>query len=287
MHLRTLVCFSILITGAASATETLRLDGSMTVAVAVKEAAPALRALLDVDFKGRPQGGSTAGIESVGEGQADLAMSSRPLKSEDRSRFPSKDLHECLIGYQALVIAVPRDVWDGGVRAISREQLLKIYEGDVKNWKEIGGADGEIKFFNPPRDDGTWDFFATWLYGDVRHAPLGKSFERVRSGQDTRNAVEFFSGAISVTTPNWVDNKRVFSLGIIQDDGKIVEPTTANIRSGAYPITRPLYLISGNRPAGLIKKVLDFMTSAEGQECIKKAEFITIGEAPSDQPKTR
>ncbi|MEO8353263.1 MAG: substrate-binding domain-containing protein [Chthoniobacteraceae bacterium] len=287
MHLRILVCFLILNIGMTPAVETLRLDGSMTVAVAVKEAAPALRTRFDVDFKGSPRGGSTAGIDSVGDGQADLAMSSRALTPQDRSRFPSKDLHECLIGYQALLIAVPLDVWQGGVRAISRQQFLKIYEGKVTNWKEIGGPNGEIKFFNPPRDDGTWDFFATWLYGDVRHAPLGKGFERVRSGRDTRNAVEFFSGAISVTTPNWVDNKRVFPLGIIQDDGKIVEPTTENIRSGAYPIMRPLYLVSGNRPAGLIKKVLDFMTSPEGQEFIKKAEFITISDSAADKSTTR
>lgn len=256
----------------------------MTVAVAIKEAAPALRERLGVDFTGRPRGGSTAGIDSVGDEQADLAMSSRPLTPHDRSRFPAKDLHETLIGYQSLVIAVPLDVWEGGIRAISRKQLLKIYEGAVKNWKEIGGPDAEIKFFNPPRDDGTWDFFATWLYGDVRHAPLGKKFERVRSGQDTRNAVEFFSGAISVTTPNWVDNKRVFALSIIQDDGETIEPTTDNVRSGKYPIMRPLYLIAGNRPVGVIKKVLDFMTSAEGQEFVKKAEFISIADIPADAP---
>ncbi|MEO8351688.1 MAG: hypothetical protein ABI680_08150 [Chthoniobacteraceae bacterium] len=75
--------------------------------------------------------------------------------------------------------------------------------------------------------------------------------------------------------------------GRIARRGLIGGAATENIRSGVYPIMRPLHLISGNRPAGLIKKVLDFMTSAEGQECIKKAEFITIADSPSAQPTTR
>lgn len=278
MQLRLLLCLAMFAGAPARATETVRLQGSNTVAEAFKEAAPALKERFDIELKGDSKGGSTVGIYTVASGLAEIAMASRAITPQDRSRFPEKFLHERLIGYQALIVAVPLDVWESGVHALSQKQLLSIYEKKATNWKDFGGADREIRFFNPPRSDGTWEFFTQWLYGDVRHAPLGKSFERVNPGRDTRDAVEFFSGAISVTTRRWVDGKRVFALGLAGEDGEIIEPTEENIRSGVYPIARPLYLITGDRPVGILKKIIDFMSSTEGQEFVKKAEFIGIAD---------
>ncbi len=66
---------------------------------------------------------------------------------------------------------VAKDVWDGGVKALSKEQIRDIYEGRITNWKDAGGKDQRIVFFNKEPGRGTWEVFAHWVYGDPKKAP--------------------------------------------------------------------------------------------------------------------
>ena len=88
----------------------------------------------------------------------------------------------------------------------------------------------------------------------------------------------FNAGSISVASPRWVDGKTVFALAIKDEHGTAIEPTTENMQTQKYPFTRGLYLVSGDRPTGDIKLLMNFMLSPEGQAFVKKAEFIGLAD---------
>lgn len=258
--------------------ETLRAHGSSVVALAMTAAAPALKSEFGIEVKIYPDGGSTVGIQAVGSGSADLAMTTRALTGEDRSGFPAKRFHEFLIGVQAVTLIVGAELWEGGVRSLTPEQAQSIYERRAANWMELGGPDQKLKFFNPTRGQGIWELFATWAYGDIRKTPLPKGLDLVSSGREARNSVQFATGSVSLATPRWVDRRTIFALSVPDATGAPVEPTTENIRSRRYPLTRPLYLVTGDRPVGAVKKLIDFMLSPRGQQAVMKAEHVPIGE---------
>ena len=57
-----------------------------------------------------------------------------------------------------------------------------------------------------------------------------------------------------------------------------VEPKTDNVVSGAYTISRPLFLYTNGEPQGLVKKFVDFALSKEGQEIVLATDFVPVNE---------
>ena len=123
------------------------------------------------------------------------------------------------VGEDAVALIVSPDVWQGGVRALSRAQMKEIYEGRVTNWKDVGGPDRRIVFFNKEPGRGTWEVFAHWLYGDAKKAPP-VSFREVGANEEARNKVGSTRGAISQLSASWADGKTVFALGLKDDAGR-------------------------------------------------------------------
>ena len=162
-----------------------------------------------------------------------------------------------------MALIVSPDVWEGGVRALSRGQMRDIYEGRVTNWKDVGGPDRRIVFFNKEPGRGTWEVFAHWLYGDPKKAPQ-VSFREVGANEEARNKVASTRGAMSQLSASWADGKAVFALALKDDAGAAVEPTNANIKAGRYPMSRPLFLITNGPPQGDAKAFVDFVLEPPG-----------------------
>jgi phosphate transport system substrate-binding protein len=256
---------------------TVRVNGSTTVNPVVSEAAEALRAEAGLQITVDTQGGSSGGIAALGEGRVEVAMSSKPLAEDDRARYPGVAFHPTRIGSDAVALAVSRDVWEGGVRALTRNQVQALYEGRVRNWKEVGGPDQRVAFFNKEPGRGTWEVFAHWLYGDAKKAPL-VSHPEVGANEEARSKVGGSRGAISQLSASWADGVKVFALGIRGDDGAVTLPSAAAIASGAYPLARPLFVITDGAPAGNVKTLVDFLLGARGQALVGKHGYLTLGE---------
>jgi phosphate transport system substrate-binding protein len=55
-----------------------------------------------------------------------------------------------------------------------------------------------------------------------------------------------------------------------------VEPEPANVSSGAYPLRRPIVLVTKNPPAPLAKAFIDFMLEKDGQKIVLEEEFVPL-----------
>ncbi len=269
------VLLTTVLASSAASPATLKINGSTTVNLPVAEAAEILRAEDGMDIQMDTQGGSAGGISALGDGLVQVGMSSKHLSDADRARYPKVAFKEIHIGEDAVALVVSRDVWDGGVRALTKQQVRDIYEGRIRNWKEVGGPNRRIAFFNKEPGRGTWEVFAHWLYGDPKKAPQ-VNFPEAGGNEETRNKVASTRGAVSQLSFSWADGKKVVALGIRGDDGNVIQPTAENIATHTYAMSRPLFLLTNGDPAGEAKTLIDFILSPRGQGLVKKHGYLRL-----------
>lgn len=219
--------------------------------------------------------GSSVGISMLGNGLAQLAVSSRPLTAEDRSNFPQVSFSSIYLGEQALALCVSRDLWEGGIRALTRGQIQSIYEGRIKNWKDLGGPDQRIHFLSRPLGGGAWEVFAEWLYGDNRKAPLG-NFQSLAEDLAVKKALANGTGKIAPLTPACADGSTVFVLKLAQNEEDTAQaPSAENLLSRRYKMTRPLYLFFDDKPTGSLGVLIDFLLSKDGQDILSQHGLVS------------
>jgi phosphate transport system substrate-binding protein len=257
-----------------AAPEPIRIGGAAVMVEAYYPGMQRLRDELGIEAKIGSGLNANAALNAVGLGVIDLALVTRHITQADRSQFPAKRMIDVLVGWQVLVPAVPAEIWAQGIHTISREEFIRLYEGEAKTWKDFGGGDREIKFFNPEKGHGSWELFAAWLYGESRMAPLGEQWETVATPRATRDSIEFNSSSISVLPPKWIDGRGVYGLGIKTEEGETLWFSEAAVRDGSWPMVRPLYLVSGDRPTGRIRKVMEALVGDLGRDLFENAALI-------------
>ena len=260
---------------ASASSSALKIHGSTTVNLPAAEAAEILRAERGMNIQVDTQGGSAGGISMLGEGLVQVGMISKHVSEDERQKYPAVQFKEIPIGEDAVALIVSKDVWDGGVRSLTKQQAKDIYEGKVTNWKDLGGPDRRIAFFNKEPGRGTWEVFAHWVYGNPKQAPP-VSFPEVGGNEETRNKVASTPGALSQLSSSWADGKTVFALALRDDAGAEVAPTTPNIATRKYPMSRPLFLLTRGEPAGEAKVFVDFLLGERGQGLVRKHGYLSL-----------
>ena len=272
-----LITLASFILAAGVRADLLKINGSTTVNPPVAEASEVLRAEKGMQIQVDTQGGSSGGISQLGDGLVQLGMSSKPIAAEDRAKYPKVQFKETHMGEDAVAMIVSADVWESGVKALAKQQIQDIYESKITNWKDVGGMDKRIAFFNKEPGRGTWEVFAKWVYGDPKKSPQ-VSFPEVGGNEETRSKVASTRGAMSQLSSSWADNKTVYALALKLESGETVEPKPENIANHKYPMSRPLFLVTNGEPAGEAKTLIDFMLSARGQELVKKHGYLTLAD---------
>lgn len=274
--IKKILIVALLMVSSSAHAATLRVNGSTTVNAAAAEAAEILRAEKKMSIAIDTQGGSSGGISGVGDGSIEIGMISKPLTQDDRARYPKTNFVATKVGEDAVAVVVSADVYDGGVKSLSRAQLRDIYEGKIRNWKQVGGPDRRIVFFNKEPGRGTWEVFALWTYGNPKNAPE-VSHPEVGGNEETRTKVISTRGAISQLSASWVEgDKRIRAVALKLDDGRVVTPTKENVASGAYPMSRALSLVTNGPAKGDAKTFIEFMLTPRGQALMKKHGYLGV-----------
>lgn len=136
--------------------------------------------------------GSSAGIEAVSAGTADIASSSRGLNADEQDL----GLTPIVIAHDGIAVIVNDD---NPVDNLSTEQLRDIYAGKITNWKEVGGEDLKIQVINRDEASGTREAFRT-IVMDARRSIAARLFFRVRA----RYAMSYPAHVALLATSRWV-----------------------------------------------------------------------------------
>lgn len=252
----------------------LRVSGSTTVSPVAADAARVLRRRgmrITVDS----QGGSAGGIAQLGAGQVEIAMSSKELSDAERARYPAVDFVSIEIGQDAVGVVVRREVVDSGVADLAREQLRALFEGRVGNWRELGGPDLEVFVYDKERGRGTREVLDRYLYGRDGKAPpppQSDNYAVVGGNDETRSKLLSTPGSVGPLSTSFITGYP--KLAALAVDG--VEPTAETVRNGAYPMSRPLFLVTDGPPTGGAKRFIDFVLSPEGQELVTRHGYLNL-----------
>jgi len=206
-----------------------------------------------VDVQG---GGSSAGIQAAREGSADIGMSSRELKQEE------KDLAEIVVAWDGLAVIVhPRNRIDG----LTVTELQAVFLGKIRNWKEIGGDDHLITVVSREEGSGTRGAFQEMVMKKNRISP-----EAIvqNSNGTVREIVSHDPNSLGYISLGLVDS----SVKALKLDG--IHPDYENIKKRAYKLIRPFLFVIKGAPKPGAQSFIDFVLSADGQALIKEEGLI-------------
>jgi phosphate transport system substrate-binding protein len=254
----------------ALAAEKVTVSGSTTVLPLAEAEAEAFNAQ-NTDCQIAVSGGGTgAGITAAGEGRSAIAMASREIKDSERSKYSKNVFQQFFIGLDGIVVAVSKPIYDGGVKSITKDQLKKIYAGEIKNWKDLNGPDAEIYVIAREEGSGTRDTFNELVMGSTTAETPGVSTTAMGSAE-VKTAITGSDKAIGYLGFSYASGGDV---GALKYEG--VNPTIENIKSSSYPLHRHLYFYTFGQPTACAQKFIDFVLSAEGQKLAEDNGFIPI-----------
>ena len=217
-------------------------------------------------------GGSGTGIAALLNGTTDICQSSRPIKEQERAAFRTKyqrDVVEIKVALDAIGVYVNEA---NPARELSLPQVRDIYTGRITDWREAGGAPGRIILYSRENNSGTYEFFKEHVLGNADFAPrtqtLSGNAAVVNAVSQDRNGVGYGGVAFA---------KGVKALAIKKDAASAaVPPDFARVADGSYPISRFLYWYLPNDPGGEVKRLVDWVTSEEGQALVNEVGYFPV-----------
>ncbi len=249
--------------------ETVRVSGSTTVLPLAEAAAEAFNDAQD-DYEVLVTGGGTGvGIKNVAEGNSEIGMASREVTADEKTQFGDK-FNENLVGYDGIVIAVSKQIYDAGVTELSKDQVKKIYTGEINNWKDLGGPDELILVIAREQGSGTRDTFNEDIMGDKKAETPGVNTV-AGSNAEIKTAITGSDNAIGYLGFSYVQDGAVGALTL---DG--VEPTAETIKDGSYELARKLYFYTFDEPTAGAEAFIKFTLSAEGQKIAEENGFVPV-----------
>ena len=204
--------------------------------------------------------GSGAGIESVTNKMVDIGNSSRALKDTEKE----KGVVENVIAIDGIAVITNNS---NEVENLTKEDLIKIYTGEIKNWKELGGKDENIVVLGREAGSGTRGAFEE-LLGIVDSCVYAGELD---STGGVKAKVASTEGTIGYVSLDVVDD----TVKALKLDG--VEATEANIKAGSYLLSRPFVMATNGEISvqnEIVQTWFDYIKSAEGQEVIKSVGLI-------------
>ena len=246
------------------ASVTLVVTGSSTVAPVVAEAAarfeqshPGVR--IDVQT-----GGSSRGIADVLSGVAALGMISRELTADETGLVAHP------IAVDGVGVIVHRD---NPISSLDRQQLIDIYTGKTTNWMRVGGSDARITLISKAEGRATLEVFLGYTgldSADIKaDVIIGENQQAIKTVAGNPLAIAYVSiGAAAseagVGTP----------IKLLSCDG--VAATSATVASGAFPITRPLQLVSRGELPPAARAFRDFLMSSQIHDVITSHLYVPV-----------
>lgn len=206
--------------------------------------------------------GSGAGIEAVNNGTAEIGNSSRNLKEEEKQAGAVENI----VAIDGIAVCVDSA---NTVTGLTKEQLTNIYNGNITNWSEVGGADAPIIVVGREAGSGTRGAFEELL--DLEDACVYAN--ELDSTGAVMAKVAATPGAIGYVSLDAL-NESVVALAL---DG--VDATAENIKAGNYFLSRPFVMATKGEISEqneLVQAWFDFVYSAEGQEVAANVGLITV-----------
>ena len=206
--------------------------------------------------------GSGAGITGAADKTLDIGLSSRALKDDEKA-----DVEGTTIALDGIAIIVNNA---SKVENLTVDQLKQMFTGEITNWSEVGGDDGEIVLIGREAGSGTRDGFESIV--EVKDSC--KYAQELTATGAVISAVEANPLAIGYASLSAVgDTVKMVTVGG-------VECSEDTVKDGSYEVQRPFVFVT-NKSVALSEQAqafFDFATSADAADLIRTAGAVPVNE---------
>ena len=206
--------------------------------------------------------GSGAGITGAADKTLDIGLSSRALKDDEKA-----DVEGTTIALDGIAIIVNNA---SKVEDLTVDQLKQMFTGEITNWSEVGGDDGEIVLIGREAGSGTRDGFESIV--EVKDSC--KYAQELTATGAVISAVEANPLAIGYASLSAVgDTVKMVTVGG-------VECSEDTVKDGSYEVQRPFVFVT-NKSVTLSEQAqafFDFATSADAADLIRTAGAVPVNE---------
>ena len=206
--------------------------------------------------------GSGAGITGATDKTLDIGLSSRGLKDEEKN-----DVDGTVIALDGIAIIVNKA---SKVEDLTVDQLKQMFTGEITNWADVGGDDGEMVLIGREAGSGTRDGFESIV--DVKDSC--KYAQELTATGAVISAVEANPLAIGYASLSAVgDTVKMVTVGG-------VECSEETVKDGSYEVQRPFVFVT-NKSVTLSEQAqafFDFATSTDAADLIRTAGAVPVNE---------
>ena len=227
-------------------------------------------------------GGSGTGITGLINQTCDLANSSREWKPKEIDQAWEKGVSPkpFVVAVDGLSIVVNEK---NPVEQLTVAQVGALYRGEIKNWQAVGGGKQAVSLYGRQSNSGTYVFMQEFVLGNKNYST---DMKEMNGNAQILEGILQDEGAVGYVGVGYLFDetgqvrKGIKILKISKEpNGTGYLPTDkAAVDSGAYPISRPLYMATNGKPKGAVAAFLQWIVGPEGQAIVEREGFFTVGE---------
>jgi len=268
------ILLGIFICSCNTKVETLKIKGSDTevnLAVLLAEQFHLENAKILVSISG---GGSGLGIASLLNGNADIANSSRSMKSDELALFEKNNIaiDSFIFAQDAIAFVVSEQIT---LDSISTATIAKILNGTLKDWSNLNQAPNEITIYGRQSNSGTHDFIKKVL--GIQFSSYAK---QMNGNAQILEAIKQDNSGIGYVSAGYVINGNANGIKVLKvyhENSSAISPLDLKaIASNKYFFQRPLFQYYRKNDIQKVEQFLQFEKSMIGKKIIQKSGYYPV-----------
>jgi len=164
------------------------------------------------------------------------------------------------------------------VSALTHEQALGIYTGQITRWDQVSGLARDIHPYTRPANSGSFELFdALVLKGatmpewppDFVITYMGGLVNKIATDPDALGYSVYYY--LRYIVPQLASGTKLALFGGI-------DATSASIAARTYPLTTETYVVTRTDldPTGRARRLRDWLLGPEGQQVVKMTGYVPI-----------
>jgi glucose/mannose transport system substrate-binding protein len=208
--------------------------------------------------------GTKTAFEDMASGKCDIGMASRQITSDEAKQCALAGLGDMLspkcenvLGLDGIAVFVNRS---NPINELTKQQIADIFSGGVTDWSQVGGRPGPVNLYAPDDKSGTFDVFNSLALSSRHLSPRASRYENSAKLSDE---VAADPNGIGFAGMAFVRGSKPLALS--EAGTKPLLPTPFTVATGAYPLSRRLFLYIPADPQNKwTRKFVEFAISSLG-----------------------
>lgn len=216
--------------------------------------------------------GSATAFTDLQGGKCDIGLSSRGIKPDETRNLSTigdmtSPANEHVLALDGIAIIINKD---NPVQSLTKEQVAKIFSGEITSWTQVLSSRGQIKVYARDDKSGTYDAFKSLVLGNSQLVGTAKRFEDSNALSD---AVANDSDGIGFVGLPFIRSAK--AVAISESGATPLVPNRLTIATEDYLLSRRLYLYTPTNPQNpFTRKFVEFALSKAGQDVVGNNGFV-------------